>query len=40
MVLLILQELKHGKLSSKFALTLFVDVDLHNKNPLYYIVCS
>jgi hypothetical protein len=37
-VLLILQELKCGKLSSKFALTLFIDVDLHNKNPVYYII--
>ena len=37
-VLLLLQELKHGKLSSKFALTLLIDVNLHSKNPLCYIV--
>jgi hypothetical protein len=37
-VLLMLQELEHEKLSSKFGLTLFVHVDLCNKNPVCYIV--
>jgi hypothetical protein len=37
-VLLMLQELKYGKLSSKFGLTLFIHVDIHNKNSVCYIV--